>query len=149
MVNLWLVLTICAAMAWGVNYAVTERVLHGGVSLFFMMFLNATVLMFFSLAVLIFGKGNAFAESVSVIKTGQVGIWMVVVYVASAFLGWCLVNSAIGLRNATSVSLIELSYPIFTIFFTWLLFRDVHLNLTILVGGLLIASGVVLIALKG
>ena len=48
-------------------------------------------------------------------------------------------------KNATLTSIVEISYPFFVALFSWLLFRDSQLNLSIFVGGLFIFAGVVLI----
>lgn len=49
-------------------------------------------------------------------------------------------------KNATSAALIEISYPLFTVAFAALLFRQNHLSLGVIVGGLLIFSGVALVS---
>ena len=48
-------------------------------------------------------------------------------------------------RNATLASLIEISYPVFVALFAWLLFREIHVNASVVVGGLLVFAGVCLI----
>lgn len=147
--NLWFVFTVGAAISWGLNYTMTEKVLHGGVSLFFLMALDAVATLIFLSALFLFGKENYLKESISLISTGKVELWKMVAYLISGFFGYFLVNSAIFMRNATSVSLIELSYPLFTIFFTWLLFREVNLNFVTGLGAMFIVSGIILIGWKG
>ena len=51
-------------------------------------------------------------------------------------------------KNATLASLIEISYPVFVVLFAYVLFRDVHLNASVLVGGLLVFAGVAIIVLN-
>ena len=50
-------------------------------------------------------------------------------------------------KNATVAGLIELTYPIFTILFTWYFFNENHINSSIIIGGGFIAIGVVIISL--
>ncbi|MCD8497767.1 MAG: EamA family transporter [Alphaproteobacteria bacterium] len=44
--------------------------------------------------------------------------------------------------------MIEITYPVFTILFAWLLYRDVQVNLHTALGGLLIFAGVGIIYFK-
>ena len=59
-----------------------------------------------------------------------------------------LLFQAISDKNATLASLIEISYPVFVALFAWLLFRQVHLNASVLVGALLVFAGVAVIVLN-
>lgn len=51
-------------------------------------------------------------------------------------------------KNATLASLIEISYPMFVAMFAYLLFREVHLNPSVLAGSLLVFLGVGIIILN-
>jgi drug/metabolite transporter (DMT)-like permease len=48
-------------------------------------------------------------------------------------------------KNATLTSLIEISYPIFVVLFAYLFFKQVHINLSVMLGGLLILTGTAII----
>jgi drug/metabolite transporter (DMT)-like permease len=50
-------------------------------------------------------------------------------------------------KNPTLASLIEISYPFFVVLFTWVFFRQCQLNLSTMIGGLLILAGVFVIIL--
>ena len=50
-----------------------------------------------------------------------------------------------GAKNPTLVSLIEISYPLFVVLFTWIFFREMQLNPVTCVGGLLVLAGVAVI----
>lgn len=56
-----------------------------------------------------------------------------------------LILVAIKNKNATVASLIEISYPLFVVFFTYLFYKNVHINLRTWVGGVLILAGIILI----
>jgi drug/metabolite transporter (DMT)-like permease len=56
----------------------------------------------------------------------------------------CIVLSIEG-RTATISGLIEISYPLFIALFSWLFFKENNLTRGTVVGGLLIAVGVVVI----
>ena len=51
-------------------------------------------------------------------------------------------------KNATLASLIEISYPMFVAMFAYLLFREVHLNPSVMAGSLLVFLGVGIIILN-
>ena len=59
----------------------------------------------------------------------------------SSLLATVLLFLSIDGKNATMAGLIEISYPIFIVLFTWLLFREMHLTWTSALGGLLIMAG--------
>jgi len=52
-------------------------------------------------------------------------------------------------KNATTAGLIELSYPLFTILFTWVLFHEHHLNMATVIGSILISLGVICVGFAG
>lgn len=66
----------------------------------------------------------------------------------TASLGALMTYLAIGGKNPTLTSLIEISYPLFVLLFTWLFFREVPLNIMAALGALLVLSGVALILLS-
>jgi drug/metabolite transporter (DMT)-like permease len=52
---------------------------------------------------------------------------------------------AIGEKNATLASLIEISYPFFVAVFAWLFFRETQFTWPTVFGGVLILSGVAVV----
>lgn len=56
---------------------------------------------------------------------------------------------SIAAKNATVAGLVEISYPVFIVAFTWLLFRESHLTPSVVAGALLVFSGVILIMVRG
>lgn len=67
--------------------------------------------------------------------------------VGGSALGAFLTYAAMSAKNPTLASLIEISYPIFVMIFTWIFFREVEFNLVTLFGGLLVIAGVSVIIL--
>ncbi len=62
--------------------------------------------------------------------------------------GALLIYMAIGEKNATLASLIEISYPLFVAFFAWVFFREVQINLATVLGGAMILGGVAVVFLS-
>jgi len=89
------------------------------------------------------GKWQATFSELGLARTE---ILCLIVAVITAMVAALLIFMSIQAKNATVASLIEVTYPFFTAFFAWILFRQNTLNLATLVGGLLILAGVVIIA---
>jgi len=144
---MWIVYALAAAIIWGVSYAASGRVIERGM----------TPLVFFFLYTL-FGAAAAAAALAVTGKTGTLfsefrslgpdWVWLLVAIVSSAA-GGLLIYIAIGAKNATLASLIEISYPFFVALFAWLFFRDIQFNWQTLIGGLLILGGVGVVFLGG
>lgn len=140
---MWFVYALGAAILWGLNYAASGRILKRGVAPSTLFVLD---MLFALLAVggvlLLQGRGRQAALEVR--QLGGDTIWLVTAMVCST-IGGLLVFMAIGEKNATLASLIEISYPLFVALFTWILFREVQVNWPTALGGGLVLSGVALV----
>ncbi|MFZ2150952.1 MAG: EamA family transporter [Candidatus Absconditicoccaceae bacterium] len=58
-----------------------------------------------------------------------------------------LILVAIKSKNATVASLIEISYPIFVVLFSYIFWKNIHLNFWTIIGGVMILGGIVLVYL--
>jgi drug/metabolite transporter (DMT)-like permease len=72
-------------------------------------------------------------------------IWMIILYLVFGSGAYLFNALAINEKNATMVSLLEISYPLFIILFTWIFLRELHLNAAGLAGAVLILAGCVLV----
>ncbi len=137
---MWLLVSLAAAVIWGINYAASGRVLARGmspVSLFFLDTLFALLVMGALLGVT--GRIGKLAGELRAL--GPDLFWLVIAMACSAAAA-LLIFMAIGEKNATVASLIEISYPLFVAFFAWLFFREVQINGSVIVGGAMILGGV-------
>jgi len=98
-----------------------------------------------AMALLLSGTGK-WQATFSELQLARTEILCLMVAVITAMVAALLIFMSIQAKNATVASLIEVTYPFFTAFFAWILFRQNTLNLATLVGGLLILAGVVIIA---
>lgn len=136
---MWAIAAVCAAMFWGLSYAVSERLMKTGFAPAFIM----AVASMFSLPayVLIAFRRSSVPEQIGMIRNNPkmfVGMVMTAtLYIIANY----LVFWAIKHKDATSVNLIEISYPLFTLLFAWLLFSDLQLNWGIGIGAMLILCG--------
>jgi drug/metabolite transporter (DMT)-like permease len=142
---MWLIYALAAAVIWGVSYAASGRVIERGMSPLGFFFCYA-----------LFG---AIAAAVALTLTGKLGTvpaearglgkdfwWFLIAIVTSAG-GGLLIYMAIGEKNATLASLIEISYPVFVAIFAWVFFRETQFNLATIAGGGMILSGVAVVYL--
>jgi drug/metabolite transporter (DMT)-like permease len=142
---MWFVYALSAAVIWGISYAASGRAMERGVS----------ALVFFSLYTAV-GALIGFGALAATGKLGSIPVelravgpdwkWLAVALVASA-VGALLIYIAIGEKNATIASLIEISYPVFVAFFAWLFFRETQFNLATVIGGAMIIGGVAVVFL--
>ena len=141
---MWLVYALAAAVIWGVNYAVSGRLLERGLSPQTLFLLD---LLFGMLAIgaLVTFTGRWPATAAELRNLHGDWAWVVVAIAATTSAG-LLIFMSIEAKNATLASLIEVTYPIFTAFFAWALFRQTTLNAATVVGALLIFAGVVIVA---
>src|SRR5215475_3397702 len=116
---MWIVYALAAAIIWGIRYAARGRVIERGL----------TTLVSY------------------VLSLQNYCIWLLVAVVSSAA-GWLLIYIAIGEKNATLASFIEISYPFFVALFAWVFFREIQFNWQTLVGGALILGGVAVVFLS-
>ncbi len=137
---MWLVYAFSAAILWGISYAASGRAIERGVSplLFFTLY---TVLGAVCGGAVLMISGRAVAIPETLRGLGPDLVWLVVAVVTSA-VGALLIYMAIGEKNATLASLIEISYPLFVALFAWVFFRETQFNAATLVGGALILGGV-------
>jgi len=137
---MWLIYALGAAILWGVNYSVSGRVMERGVSPFTLFLLDLVFgLLTIGGFVLVAGKSRAVFTEVRSLGPNWPLLLLVMSCVTAAGL---LSFMAIGAKNATLASLIEISYPFFVAFFAWLFFREVQFNLPTICGGVMIVGGV-------
>lgn len=136
----WYVTAIGAALVWGVHYPLVDHALK---KLSLVSVLLLTTLPIFVLA-LFFHR--TLAADYAVWATLDAGPKVRVLALAlTSLLGSVLLFLSIAGKNATLASLIEISYPVFVAVFAWLLFREIHVNTRVIIGGLLVFAGVAMI----
>ena len=144
---MWLFYALGAATIWGFTYAVSEKLLRGGMSPSFLLLISATISFPFYLIVSHrLGTLKAGFNAIS----GNTGLlcWAIVMGAAVVLANFLIVTS-IQAKNASLAALVEISYPVSTVFFTWLILRDIQVNYYTVLGGFIILVGVMTIYLKG
>jgi drug/metabolite transporter (DMT)-like permease len=136
----WYVTAIGAALVWGVHYPLVDHALKK-ISLVSVLLLTAL-----PIVVLGFFFHRTLTEDYAVWASLDTGPKLRVLAPAlTSLLGSVLLFLSIAGKNATLASLIEISYPVFVALFAWLLFREMHINTSVIIGGLLVFAGVAMI----
>lgn len=118
--NIGYIYAIAAAVAWGLLYAIDQKILNDA-SPVGLTFVTSIAGVIFTLPILLLTKGGIRAA-----LGGDNISWPLII--ASAFImtaSGILVLAGIKELNATYVAVIEMSYPFFVILFSWWLFRAV------------------------
>lgn len=136
---------ILAAISWWFSYAIDEKIVHKlPLSLFILYESIIFVLIFWSYVLLT--KQSFIDLEFFKDKTA------IAFYIFSTIfsIAWTiLIVLAIKESNATVAGLIEISYPIFIILATYILFREHHLNIYVIFWWIMIFTWIGLIYLKG
>lgn len=142
---MWFVYALSAAVLWGASYAASGRAIERGVSplVFFTLYAGVGLLMGLS-ALAATGRLATFPQEIR--GLGPDWKWLALAVVTSGA-GALLIYAAIGEKNATLASLIEISYPVFVAGFAWLFFRETQFNPVTLLGGGMIIGGVAVVFL--
>ncbi|MFY7697844.1 MAG: EamA family transporter [Legionella sp.] len=141
---MWWMVALLAALFWGINYTLTEKILSN-IAPVTLLALEALVS---ALTFSIMAYFSSWPNDRMVLINNPKILWLTIietiVVLAASF---CIVFS-ISSKNATVTSVIELIYPLFIVFFTWLFFGENHLSVPVVVGGILIFVGVLVISLN-
>lgn len=142
----WAILATAASIMWGLAYAVAEKVIKSGVHPSILMVSSGIVsLPLFAIAAIYLGQ---LKPSLAVITKQPSLIGLIILQALAIVVGSYMIFIAIGIKNATLVNMIEITYPLFTALFAYLIMRDVQLNAWTLMGGLFIMTGLGIIIAK-
>jgi len=139
---MWIVYALTASFIWGFDYVIAEKLLKK---------ITPTTLLFFELLVATIGvflfallNGKLSKDISAITHSRQTDIYLVVGILTFAIAN-ILTAYAIQAKNATLASLIEVSYPLFIVLVAWLLFRESALTISVVIGGVLIFTGIFII----
>jgi drug/metabolite transporter (DMT)-like permease len=137
--NLGLISALLASILWGLNYVLFEKVMNK-VNIFTMMFVDYLVCtIVVGVMCLIFGNFRSDLQNLYSIKYTFAA--NILVYLCATL----LITLSIKHSNAVVAGLIEISYPLFIIIFSFFILKETNLDLKTIIGGLLVLAGVVII----
>lgn len=131
---------------WGFGYALSEKVMKDSYHPLFIMVI--TGFLYFALSMVVAYFTNNLKGGLQTIQDNPASIINVMLVSLSVVIGSFLILYAISLKNATLVNLIEITYPIFTLIFAYIIMKEVQISPATALGGLLIFAGIGVIYLK-
>lgn len=141
---MWMLYAIIAAALWGLDYSLTEKVVR---RIQFSSLLAVELFVgFLAMLMITFLKGS-FKDDWDALLSSKQTVLFTSLIVASFNIANVLIVLSIGNRNATLAGLVEISYPLFVILFSWAIFKSVGIDQWTAVGGLLVLIGVAMIYL--
>lgn len=136
----WYLPALGAALAWGVHYPLVGFALQR-ISLFGVLLIS--IIPMILLIPFFAGQLNTDLHTFRGLPVSEQ--LMIAVIGITSTAGAVFVFIAISSKNATLASLIEITYPVFVAFFSYIMFRHMHVNASVVLGGLLIMAGAGLI----
>ena len=135
----WFLYAVAAAVLWGLNYTLTERLLKS--------LSTATVLLAAALGGLVVSVtmglvGGGFRRDLALLASGGREAWWLAASVAVYLTANLCILASVRGSNATLAAVVETTYPLFTVVFAWLLFREMQATPGTLLGAVLIIAGV-------
>ncbi len=136
----WYLTALGAALVWGIHYPLVDFALKR-VSVFGVLLLSVLPVL---LLMPVFLRDLARDVDTVLALPGSEQAMIAAIGLTS-LLGAVLLYVSIAGKNATLASLIEITYPVFVAFFAYVIFRHIHLNASVIIGGLLVMAGAGLI----
>lgn len=145
----WWIYSILATIVWGLHFNLVVKVssalprdIYTPLTMFF--------ITSFSLLILLPLAYSRMFENIATLWHGTPQLRIsVLLLIVTAITAVTLLYTAMQLSpNATIASLLDITYPIFVALIAWLVFRENHLDWSVLLGGALIFAGASIIIWK-
>ena len=138
---MWIVFALGASVFWGMSYVFNEEI-YKKISVFTA--LGIASLAIFVLTILMaYFTGNLKPDLMAIASSKKL-MWYVVGGVLALFVAELFIGFSIAAKNATLAGLIEISYPLFIVLFSYILFKST-VTIPTMIGGFIIFSGVFII----
>ncbi|MDB4575985.1 DMT family transporter [bacterium] len=132
----WYLAAIGAAIIWGIHYPLIDFAMKR-LSVYSVLLISVLPVLFLMPVFL-----RDLARDVDVFRLLPTNEqWLVAAIGLTSTLGAVLLYLSVNSKNATLASLIEITYPVFVVLFAYLFFRQVHVNTSVILGGLMILVG--------
>jgi len=140
---MWILYAVLASMLWGLTYVLNEQ-LYRHITVPTALAIGS--LAAFAVMAVASAATGMLAKDVQTILASRNVLVLTVVMILAFVTAELFIGFSISARNATLAGLLEISYPIFIALFAFLLFGQRQLTPSAVAGGLLIMSGVLVIA---
>ena len=140
--QIWLLLATGASMFWGITYVFNGQILK------YISVPTTIAIHAFAISIIIgliaFFTGSLKADVQTIIASRHL-MWLLVAGTITFAIAELFICFSIAGKNATLAGLIEISYPLFTALFAYILFREMQLTIGVALGGVLVFLGVAVI----
>lgn len=141
---MWFLFATAASVLWGMTYVLDERI-YKHISVLTSLAIGCAISAFI-LGITAFMTGDL-KRDISTLATSNQALFFLLAGTATFIAAELLIGFSIQGKNATLAGLIEISYPLFIVLFSYIFFREMNLNLGTALGGALIIAGVLSIYL--
>ncbi len=139
-------LPLTAALFWGLSYTLNEKVLSK-ISSVQLLFIESFLYIVFLLPIVLLDKRNSIPAAVSSLKGSQSGVLFLLTGMVIGMLANWLILYSISKVGSSTAAVLEVSYPVFVVLFSYLLFQK-KINLPTIFGGVLIFAGSLIVVLN-
>ena len=147
--NLWFFYALATAIIWGLVYTLSEKVLKDQpISPATLIAVQGTILFFFYWALFLIVEKKPVQQLTLAFSSVKQFALIALIAILTGFAAFFIITS-VSLKNATLANFVEISYPFFTMLFSWFLLRNFELNIESIIGACLIITGITLIYFKG
>lgn len=133
------ILAIGAAMTWGMVCTLDQKIMNK-LSPMVLLFVSYIISLLVLLPLMFFEKGSF----QSILQAGKTHLGLLFISTLLTVLASILILSSVKILNASTASVLEISYPIWVIVFSYFLYRS-HISWQFILGTLLVFSGVAII----
>ena len=139
---MWIVFALGASIFWGISYVLSEQV-YRHISILTSIAFTLTVAGIMVGAIAL--TTNVLSKDVATMVSSPRVFFLLALGTLALIIAELCIGFSISNKNSTIAGLIEISYPLFIVLFSFLFFRESNLNLATIIGASLVFTGVGLI----
>lgn len=136
---MWIAYAMAASLLWGISYTVNEQLMKK-ISIPGVLLTGAIGSFFFALALGL--AGGTIAKDIDILKKSDGPVKLLAASICVYVIANTFILLATKSKNATMAGMIEITYPLFTALFAYLIFKETQANWGTIVGAGLVLSGV-------
>ena len=139
---MWFYYALSASVLWGLNYTLNAKLLKSVSAMSLMIYQMVLGSMIF----LIIGNKAKLLNDLRIVGNNRELFFLILSTIFISLTASMCIYKSIAYKNAVLAALIETCYPLFTLFFSWLIFKDNFFNFPTLIGSFLIFMGIFIIS---
>ncbi len=133
------ILAIGAAITWGMVYTLDQKIMDK-LSPLSLLFVSYLISILVTLPLMFLEKGSF----QSILNAGKNNLGLLLISTLLTVMANILILSSVKILNASAASILEISYPVFVVLFSYLLYKSV-INWQFALGAALVLAGTIII----